>query len=290
MKQMSLIEMDGFLKGKCIPRDLKVNETNAEYLVRKFGELESKIALLEVQLKLSEAAERAWESSMMQACGEDGPKSVADKFAELEAKCAALATDNEKAMEAIRQADAAVKLAHEKFSALAAKINVINELMKVAEQVNKLAQEETEKLAHERNTLAAENAGLKAVCEDRRTFIMNGVQLGYIQVPTVETDPALETIRVAVSPQEPTPATDAFLAEVRAQAHKEGAHFVANRMLAAWEAGFIDDTAKNAADIARMILTSTEFMADAPEGDYDRSLADGVLEDIAAQLRKGVQS
>ncbi|MEK8398983.1 hypothetical protein P2N20_09850 [Escherichia coli] len=218
MKQMTLIEMDGFLKGKCIPRDLKVNETNAEYLVRKFGELESKIALLEVQLKLSEAAERAWESSMMQACGEDGPKSVADKFAELEAKCAALATDNEKAMEAMRQADAAVKLAHEKFSALAAKINVINELMKVAEQVNKLAQEETEKLAHERNTLAAENAGLKAVCEDRRTFIMNGVQLGYIQVPTVETDPALETIRVAVSPQEPTPATDAFLAEVRASA------------------------------------------------------------------------
>lgn len=120
MKQMTLIEMDGFLKGKRIPRDLKVNETNAEYLVRKFGELESKIALLEVQLKLSEAAERAWESSMMQACGEDGPKSVADKFAELEAKCAALATDNEKAMEAMRQADAAVKLAHEKFSALAA--------------------------------------------------------------------------------------------------------------------------------------------------------------------------
>ncbi|ECF3884358.1 ead/Ea22-like family protein [Salmonella enterica subsp. enterica serovar Ank] len=87
-----------------------------------------------------------------------------------------------------------------------------------------------------------------------------------------------------------TPATDAFLAEVRAQAHKEGAYFVANRMLAAWDAGFIDDTAKNAADIARMILTSTEFMADAPEGDFDRSFADGVLEDIAAQLRKRVQS
>lgn len=77
------------------------------------------------------------------------------------------------------------------------------------------------------------------------------------------------------------------LAEVRAQAHKEGAHFVANRMLAAWDAGFIEDTAKNAADIARMILSSTEFMADAPEGDFDRSFADGVLEDIAAQLRKG---
>lgn len=108
---------------------------------KDYAALESKIALLEVQLKLSEAAERAWESSMMQACGEDGPKSVADKFAELEskletalrecrsagitidnleAKCAALSTDNEKAMEAIKHADSAVKLAHEKFSALAA--------------------------------------------------------------------------------------------------------------------------------------------------------------------------
>ena len=84
-----------------------------------------------------------------------------------------------------------------------------------------------------------------------------------------------------------TPATDAFLAEVKTEARKEGAYFVANRMLAAWEAGFIDDTAKNAADIARMILTSTEFMANAPEGDFDRSFSDGVLEDIAAQLRKG---
>ncbi|EFN5752716.1 hypothetical protein FQJ29_01710 [Escherichia coli] len=46
MKQMSLIEMDGFLKGKSIPRDLKVNETNAEYLVRKFAEAEAKCAAL----------------------------------------------------------------------------------------------------------------------------------------------------------------------------------------------------------------------------------------------------
>ncbi|EIP9490476.1 TPA: hypothetical protein JLV47_003939 [Escherichia coli] len=46
MKQMTLIEMDGFLKGKCIPRDLKVNETNAEYLVRKFAEAQAKCAAL----------------------------------------------------------------------------------------------------------------------------------------------------------------------------------------------------------------------------------------------------
>lgn len=57
MKQMSLIEMDGFLKGKCIPSDLKVNETNAEYLVRKFAEAEAKCAALAVEnaaLKQSE--------------------------------------------------------------------------------------------------------------------------------------------------------------------------------------------------------------------------------------------
>lgn len=38
---MKLYEMEGFLRGKCIPGDLKVNETNAEYLVRKFSEAEA---------------------------------------------------------------------------------------------------------------------------------------------------------------------------------------------------------------------------------------------------------
>ena len=43
---MTVYEMEGFLRGKCVPGDLKVNETNAEYLVRKFGELENKCAAL----------------------------------------------------------------------------------------------------------------------------------------------------------------------------------------------------------------------------------------------------
>ena len=68
----------------------------------------------------------------------------------------------------------------------------------------------------EMDKLATENVALKATSDDRRMFIMNGVQLGYIKVPTVETDPALETIRIAVSPQEPTPATDAYLAGIKA--------------------------------------------------------------------------
>lgn len=60
MKQMSLIEMDGFLKGKCIPRDLKVNETNAEYLVRKFAEAEVKCAALAAENELARKAVQAF--------------------------------------------------------------------------------------------------------------------------------------------------------------------------------------------------------------------------------------
>lgn len=43
---MTVYEMEGFLRGKCVPGDLKINETNAEYLVRKFAELENKCAAL----------------------------------------------------------------------------------------------------------------------------------------------------------------------------------------------------------------------------------------------------
>ncbi|CZY99783.1 ead/Ea22-like family protein [Enterobacter hormaechei] len=131
--------------------------------------------------------------------------------------------------------------------------------------------------------LAAENANAR-----------NAVQV-FCDVVGANTDAICEevgqdgvrAILTAMNATGNMPSTDAFLAEVRAKAHKEGAYFVANRMLAAWDAGFIDDTAKNAADIARMILTSTDFMAGAPEGDFERSFADGVLEDIAVQLRKG---
>jgi hypothetical protein len=71
MKQMTLIEMDGFLKGKCFPRDLKVNETNAEYLVRKFGELESKL------------------ETALREC-----RSAGITIDNLEAKCAKMAAEN----------------------------------------------------------------------------------------------------------------------------------------------------------------------------------------------------
>ncbi|EIF8905391.1 ead/Ea22-like family protein, partial [Escherichia coli] len=109
--------------------------------------------------------------------------------------------------------------------------------------------------------LVAENAGLKHAM---------AVTLEHVSVTDAgQAGVAAMIINDALHHSE-TPATDAFLAEGRTEARKEGAYFVANRMLAAWKAGFIDDTAKNAADIARMILTSTEFMANAPESHFDR--------------------
>ncbi|KJW58242.1 hypothetical protein UN93_07175 [Escherichia coli] len=135
MKQMTLIEMDGFLKGKCIPCDLKVNETNAEYLVRKFAEAEAKIS--------------------------------------------ALSEDQQKAIESIKQADSAVKLAHEKFSALAEE----NSWLKM---------------------LIEDHAGCTAVCPNCSH-----------EEPS-ETDDIVWSYR-----SRETPATDAFLAEVRAQAFND---------------------------------------------------------------------
>lgn len=68
---MTVYEMEGFLRGKCVPGDMKVNETNAEYLVRKFGELESKL------------------ETALREC-----RSAGITIDNLEAKCAALVAEN----------------------------------------------------------------------------------------------------------------------------------------------------------------------------------------------------
>ncbi|KUS55520.1 hypothetical protein AWE71_21900 [Escherichia coli] len=57
---MNVFEMEGFLRGKCVPRDLKVNETNAEYLVRKFAEAEAKCAALAAENELARKAVQAF--------------------------------------------------------------------------------------------------------------------------------------------------------------------------------------------------------------------------------------
>ncbi|EJJ6652316.1 TPA: hypothetical protein O7129_001708 [Salmonella enterica] len=100
-------------------------------------------------------------------------------YAELEDKYAALAADNDKAMESLKQADAVVKLAHEKFSALAA---------------------ENEALKYQKPTLSA---------------MMSCLDVFYAGegMPELAMMAAYNILRKSVG----TPATDAFLSEVRAQ-------------------------------------------------------------------------
>ncbi|HCO7566827.1 TPA: hypothetical protein OB640_003879 [Escherichia fergusonii] len=148
MKQMSLIEMDGFLKGKCIPRDLKVNETNAEYLVRKFAEAEAKIS--------------------------------------------ALSEDHQKAIESIKQADSAVKLAHEKFSALAAESAMLKQR----------TQQLIDIISNTDNNYCMCGSAMKNHVHGGCGYPTGMFDYYYNQ--WLESD-------------NKTPATDAFLAEVRAQ-------------------------------------------------------------------------
>ncbi|EOG1815612.1 Uncharacterised protein [Enterobacter hormaechei] len=70
---MKLFEMEGFLRGKCIPRDLKVNETNAEYLVRKFAEADAMCAALAAEnAGLKDAiSSHAAGFTVCEACGEE---------------------------------------------------------------------------------------------------------------------------------------------------------------------------------------------------------------------------
>ncbi|MDM2883923.1 hypothetical protein [Citrobacter sp. Cpo044] len=61
---MNVYEMEGFLRGNGIPGDLKVNESNAQYLVRKFSELQSQNADLAVQLANAESKGRELASEL----------------------------------------------------------------------------------------------------------------------------------------------------------------------------------------------------------------------------------
>ena len=84
------------------------------------------------------------------------------------------------------------------------------------------------------------------------------------------------------------PATDAWQRELRQTAWAEGIYFTANRLLAAWEHGFIDSPDREVADVARMILNAVEMLPDATEGDFNREFADEMLALIAKQLSNEV--
>ncbi|HCU0556358.1 TPA: ead/Ea22-like family protein [Klebsiella michiganensis] len=183
-------------------------------------------------------------------------------------------------------------------------LQAVNELIASLESAGEPSIKEAKVMALAKafKQLAAENVGLKAAFNKPDAWLSchsipptyqepdrGGEYLAVHEHPGEKNDDGSDSWPVYAKPEIETPATDSIVAGIKADGRVEGAHFVANRMLAAWDAGFIEDTAKNAADIARMILASTEFMAGAPEGDFDRSFADGILEDIAQQLREGAK-
>lgn len=87
------------------------------------------------------------------------------------------------------------------------------------------------------------------------------------------------------------PATDAFLAEVRASARNEGINYAASRLAAAFNHGFLDKPVSEVLDVTRMILSAKEDLSNDPlpaadglSGEY----AEKAIEEWATQLRKGV--
>ncbi|EKB3559627.1 TPA: hypothetical protein ACVS28_004688 [Escherichia coli] len=179
MKQMTLIEMDGFLKGKCIPRDLNVNETNAEYLVRKFGELESKL------------------ETALREC-----RSAGITIDNLDAKCAALAAES-----------AVMKAGHSYFS-YGSEHNF--EWHKTAEEAIESAEAAIDD--YRGDACDGWSEEVDSICWG--IIMQLSTKVG--ERPRNEDDccdPAIDTIcDYALLPNIETPATDAFLAEVRAKA------------------------------------------------------------------------
>lgn len=146
---------------------------------------------MESNIKGLVAAGHEMASELKAECGAVDMRSVAKLISDLATqlevqlvRANALAEDQQKAIESIKQADAAVKLAHEKFS-----------------------------------VLAAENARLKSGDMDEINVINRGGQ-AYCVKDGVQVNPMYArgwNDYRAKSLQSDTPATDAFLAEVRAQ-------------------------------------------------------------------------
>lgn len=53
--KLTLKEMNGLLNGKCLPSDLIVGETLAEYLVRKFADVEQELAESQREFRAADA-------------------------------------------------------------------------------------------------------------------------------------------------------------------------------------------------------------------------------------------
>ena len=196
-------------------------------------------------------------SELKAECGAVDMRSVAKLISDLATqlevqlvRANALAEDQQKAIESIKQDDSAVKLAHEKFSALAAE--------------NALARKAVQAFCD----VVGDNT--EVICEE----------VGRDGVLVI-----LEAMKATGN----MPVTDAFLAEIRAEARNEGINYTASRLAAAFNHGFINKSLREVFDVTRMILSAKEELANEPHpidglsGEY----AEKSLEEWAEQIRKG---
>ncbi|EMX1943450.1 hypothetical protein AAGN13_002449 [Escherichia coli] len=168
---------------------------------------------MESNIKGLVAAGHEMASELKAECGAVDMRSVAKLISDLATqlevqlvRANALAEDQQKAIESIKQADAAVKLAHEKFSALAAenaglKSNLIYWGGEASEPVRSPLD-----YAHE--------AGLESGEEFEMQVAARMPNLTYRVVSSSRFRTEIELVG-GLLPE--TPATNAFLAEVRAQ-------------------------------------------------------------------------
>ncbi|EKY6769478.1 hypothetical protein QFI24_002337 [Escherichia coli] len=191
---------------------------------------------MESNIKGLVAAGHEMASELKAECGAVDMRSVAKLISDLATqlevqlvRANALAEDHQRAIESIKQADAAVKLAHEKFSVLAAE----NARLKAGAMYFSYGSEfsfECHKTAEE--AIAAAEAAIddyRGDACDGWSEEVDSICWGIIMQSSTKVgerprneddccDPAIDTIcDYALLPNIDTPATDAFLAEVRAQ-------------------------------------------------------------------------
>ncbi|EDL4763959.1 hypothetical protein CW120_21035 [Salmonella enterica subsp. enterica serovar Derby] len=135
--------------------------------------------------------------------------------------------------------------------------------------------------------LAAENAGIKSAIPESRDIEDDNDNMDDVSLAEdFGFNHAIELMRRRI-PE--TPATDAFLSEIRAEARNEGINYTASRLAAAFNHGFINKSLREVFDVTRMILSAKEELAneahpiDGLSGEY----AEKSLEEWAEQIRKG---
>lgn len=155
-------------------------------------------------------------------------------------------------------------------------LQAVNELIASLENAGELSIREQKflKLAKAYHQLAAENVALKAAID---------ATIGWQQSTDVEN---VESVRMLLDIN--TPATDAYLAGIKADGRVEGINFAAGRLAAAFNHGFVDKSMAEVYDVVRMILTAKEDLANNPAEDgLSGEYAEKSLAEWEAALREG---